>query len=321
MKTIYFRTRGGAKQGWGNIYRILLIYNLLKKNNRLLFIYEGNREVNQYLNQKKIKFLRLKEGISLKEEKKIISKLYKPDLTIIEMLECNFSRQKIYKNISKKLVVFDDILSKKYCADLLVCAQKKYNEKKHKNSLIGYEYYPLRKEFKKYINKQKNIKKKISNILICLGGSSYITAYKKLINFFKKKNYNVTFVFGNEKEKIVKNKVKIKKFNFIKTTDDIAKLLFNSDLAIVGGGYIKIEAAYMNTPMVVFPVQKHQQKLAKNFKKFCKAPYLPSPKNTRPKDIEKMIKFYNHNKRNEIHKILKRKFKKNKFYQVLRKII
>ena len=28
------------------------------------------------------------------------------------MLECNFSRQKIYKNISKKLVVFDDILSK-----------------------------------------------------------------------------------------------------------------------------------------------------------------------------------------------------------------
>ena len=321
MKTIYFRTRGGAKQGWGNIYRILLIYNLLKKNNRLLFIYEGNREVNQYLNQKKIKFLRLKEGISLKEEKKIISKLYKPDLTIIEMLECNFSRQKIYKKISKKLVVFDDILSKKYCADLLVCAQKKYNEKKYKNSLIGYEYYPLRKEFKKYINKQKNIKKKISNILICLGGSSYITAYKKLINFFKKKNYNVTFVFGNEKEKIVKNKVKIKKFNFIKTTDDIAKLLFNSDLAIVGGGYIKIEAAYMNTPMVVFPVQKHQQKLVKNFKKFCKAPYLPSPKNTRPKDIEKMIKFYNHNKRNEIHKILKRKFKKNKFYQVLRKII
>tara|TARA_B100001559_G_C16473524_1_gene610203 strand:+ start:863 stop:1828 length:966 start_codon:yes stop_codon:yes gene_type:complete len=321
LKTIYFRTRGGAKQGWGNIYRILLIYNLLKKNNRLLFIYEGNREVNQYLNQKKIKFLRLKEGISLKEEKKIISKLYKPDLTIIEMLECNFSRQKIYKNISKKLVVFDDILSKKYCADLLVCAQKKYNEKKHKNSLIGYEYYPLRKEFKKYLNKQKNIKKKISNILICLGGSSYITAYKKLINFFKKKNYNVTFVFGNEKEKIVKNKVKIKKFNFIKTTDDIAKLLFNSDLAIVGGGYIKIEAAYMNTPMVVFPVQKHQQKLVKNFKKFCKVPYLPSPKNTRPKDIEKMIKFYNHNKRNEIHKILKRKFKKNKFYQVLRKII
>ena len=44
------------------------------------------------------------------------------------MLECNFSRQKIYKNISKKLVVFDDILTKKYCADLLVCAQKKYDE-------------------------------------------------------------------------------------------------------------------------------------------------------------------------------------------------
>ena len=50
------------------------------------------------------------------------------------MLECNFSRQKIYKNISKKLVVLT--MSKKYCADLLVCAQKKYNEKKHKNSLI-----------------------------------------------------------------------------------------------------------------------------------------------------------------------------------------
>ena len=117
------------------------------------------------------------------------------------MLECNFSRQKIYKNISKKLVVFDDILSKKYCADLLVCAQKKYNEKKHKNSLIGYEYYPLRKEFKKYINKQKNIKKKISNILICLGGSSYITAYKKLINFFKKKIITSHLYLGTKKKR------------------------------------------------------------------------------------------------------------------------
>jgi spore coat polysaccharide biosynthesis predicted glycosyltransferase SpsG len=321
LKTIYFRTRGGSRQGWGNIYRLLLIYDFLKKKNKLLFIFEGNKEVSEFLKKKKIQFLRLKEGISIDEEKKIIFRLDKPNVTILEMLDCKYSRQKIYKNISKKLLVLDDVLKNKYCADLLVCAQKTYDKKKYINSLIGYDYYPLRKEFKKFINKQKIIQKKISNILICLGGSSYITAYKKLIEYFRTKNFNVTFVFGNEKSKIIKDELKIQKFNSLKTTNNLAKLIFYSDLAIVGGGYTKIEAAYMNTPMVVFPVQQHQQKLVENFKKFCSVPFLPLPKNTRSQDIEKIINFYNYKKRKKIYKILHKKFQNNKFDEILNYIV
>ena len=41
-------------------------------------------------------------------------------------------------------------------------------------------------------------------------------------------------------------------------------------MAIVGGGYIKIETAYVKTPMAVFPVQKHQMKLVKDFKNSAK---------------------------------------------------
>ena len=234
------------------------------------------------------------------------------------MLDCTFSRQKIYKNISKKLVVLDDILKQKYCADLLICGQKKYGEKKYSNRLVGYQYYPLRKEFERYLNKKKNIKKKISNILICLGGSSYKTAYKKLINYFKNKEFNITFVFGNEIDKVIKKDLKIKNFNFIKTTNNLPKLLFNSDMAIVGGGYIKIETAYVKTPMAVFPVQKHQMKLVKDFKKFCKIPFLPLPSNINYQDIKKIINFYNYKKRIEISNILRKKFKKNEFDNALK---
>ena len=74
MKKIYFRGRGGGKQGWGNIYRLITIHELVKKNYNCLFIFEGNNQVTNFIKEKKIKYLRLKENITIKEEETIINK-------------------------------------------------------------------------------------------------------------------------------------------------------------------------------------------------------------------------------------------------------
>ena len=145
MKKVYLRSRGGGKQGRGNIYRLITIYELIKKKYDCLFIFEGNQEVTNFVKEKKIKYLRLKENITISEEERIIEKLEKADLSIIEMLDCSYSRQKIYKKKSNKLIVFDDILKKRYCADQVISAQYKSKPKNIKNLRSGYEFYPLRK--------------------------------------------------------------------------------------------------------------------------------------------------------------------------------
>ncbi len=150
MQTIYFRTRGGDRQGWGNVIRLLSIYNFFSKKFKCLFIYEGNENVRRYIDKLNINSLKLKTNIKVFEEKKVIDKLKKSDFSIMEMLNCNFLRQKIYKDKSKKLIVIDDILKKKYCSDIVICGQKKYTKFSNLNLKSGYKYFPLRDDFKKY---------------------------------------------------------------------------------------------------------------------------------------------------------------------------
>ena len=44
-------------------------------------------------------------------------------------------------------------------------------------------------------------------------------------------------------------------------SNDIPKYIFEADLVIAGGGYTKLEAAYLKTPLLCLPVHRHQEKL------------------------------------------------------------
>jgi len=314
LKKIYFRGRGGGKQGWGNIYRLIAIHELVKKKYECFFIFEGNNQVANFIKEKKVKYLRLKENITISEEERIIEKLEKADLSIIEMLECSYARQKIYKKRSNKIIVFDDILKKKYCADKVISAQYKSRHKNVKNLLFGYEYYPLRKEFSKYLKKKKIVRKEIKKILVCLGGSSYSLGNKKMFNFLKNENYHTTIILGNEQKKLfIKKNTKAKNLLFKEKTNNLAKLIHESDLVIAGGGYVKIETAFLKTPMLVMPVQRHQLELVKDFKKYCSVPFTNYPTKLNNKIIKKNLEKYNHKFRTQMNKTLKSKFKINIF--------
>ena len=55
MKKYYLRTSAGGKLGWGNLYRILIIYNFLKKNKKNVCLHiKGNKDIYNFLKKKKL---------------------------------------------------------------------------------------------------------------------------------------------------------------------------------------------------------------------------------------------------------------------------
>ncbi len=270
MKKYYVRTSAGSKLGWGNLHRMIIIYDFLKQKKNDVYLHvQGNKSVFNYLNKKKINFLKIKNN-NYKKENEILKKKSLADISFIEVLKPSLRLQKIYKENSKKLVVFDDLLESKYNCDKLFCCQTKKNHKikNIKKIYNSYKYFPVKKNFNYFIKKKKVIKKKIKRVAVFLGGGDYAEVNLEIAKILNKIRLNATFLIGNENSKYIKKKLKKinKNFKLKINSKNIPKILFNSDLVICGGGYSKIEVAYLKTPLISICVQEHQNIIAKNFK-------------------------------------------------------
>lgn len=317
---IIFRCSAGGNHGWGNIKRLELIYNSLKKKIKFnyKFLVDSNVEVKKYLRKKNIKYI----SVSEKNEDKILSKFKNIDISIIELLHCSLKIQKKYKIISKKLIILDDITKRKYISDVLISCQKKYN-KIHKikecKFYNDYSFFPLTENFDKYIKRRKIINKEIKSIVVFIGGSNYIKSYIGLAKIFCKTNYKITFLIGYENSlKILREIKKISNEIDVKIdSNDIPKYIFEADLVIAGGGYTKLETAYLKTPLLCLPVHKHQEKLIKDFYNTFKL------KNKFKIKLNKTIIFnainiLSYRTRYEISNIFRKKFKINGVNKIIK---
>lgn len=286
---ISFRTNAGGENGWGNLIRLYNLYLYLykiKPDYNYLFIIEGDEEIFKYLSRKKIKFIKLKNKISIKNEKIILNKIKEKNYLICEMLDLSYARQLMYKKLYKKVIVFDDLINQKYAADYVICAQEWPSYKNIKISdkntkfLLGYDYFIFNKNYKKYneIRIKKKLKSKIKSIVVILGGSDYEIAYMKVAQALKKINKNIKILFIIGFSHIKKNKKTIKSIlpnaKIMSNVSDVSKYIYKADVAIVGGGYTKIEAAYLLTPSIIISVQWHQLLLANQFSKITKTLHL-----------------------------------------------
>ena len=226
----YLRCSAGGNEGWGNLFRLLIIreYLLKKLESKVILIINNNQKKKKFLTKKKINFLSLKKK-SLDFEKKKIDKLNKSDLTIIEKLNPSIKLQNIYMRKSNKVIVLDDILENKYKVDLLISCQKTFKKpsiSKKTKFYSGYEYFPFRSEFNSFFNKKKKIKKEIKNITIFLGGSSYEKFNYKVAQRIK--NYDGTrFILGGELDlKFKKKLLEINKtFKVLQLPKNLAEIL------------------------------------------------------------------------------------------------
>ncbi len=285
-KNIYFRSRGGSSQGWGNIFRLVSFaaYCRQKEQYSIIFLVEGPKEVSDYIKRHGFRVVELPEDISLAEESKVFSCYPKSDIIIVEMLDCNYLRQRMLKEHCSKLVVFDDLLDHIYCADFVVCGQAlpDYGNKEVSDPstqfFLGFDYFLCRPEFIPFTSKTRNYSESIKNVLISLGGGRYDVAYLKVAHALKefKETINPTFILGYAPHDRIREEIKkiLPSAIVYGGIGKIEEIFWQSDLAIVSGGYNKIEAAITATPALIIAVQWHQIPLACEFSKKTRMPYI-----------------------------------------------
>ena len=325
---ILFRSRGGKFYGWGNIARLaeiaLFFHN---KKHEVIFIYEGDKYVSEFLRKYKFKKIRLSENISFINEKNKLKNISKSSVVFMEMLELNIELQKLYKKKTKKFIILDDLLDKNYISDYVICCQNIKNIKnkvllnKDTKLLVGSNYFPFNNNFKISKHLKKKLNKKIDSILIFLGGGDYSPAYIKIANAIKKFRFKkITFILARSNYKDLKSIIKKidKRIVVQNGTSNAASEFYENDVAIVGGGYTKFEAAIMMTPCIVISTQWHQLELADNFEKDSFSCHLGHFSRISIKKISNSIK--NITKINNRLKILKN-YKRIVNYNGLEKIL
>ncbi|MCX5713485.1 MAG: hypothetical protein NT033_01460, partial [Candidatus Omnitrophica bacterium] len=140
--------------------------------------------------------------------------------------------------------------------------------------LSGRQYLLLGKEFMDLAGKKKIINRDVKKVFICFGGSDPGNISKKAINILKKydglSNLKVTLTLGHANIKTPYfKKANLRQYNIelrIGITD-VAKYLFDADLAIISGGTLMYEACALGIPSIIISQNKDQEKEAKFLEK------------------------------------------------------
>jgi len=171
---------------------------------------------------------------------------------------------------------------------------------------FGEKFMVLNPLFTEYNLKDKNVPRKLKNILISFGGSDPRGLTQWSLNMLHDvlKDYNVSVAAG----KGVKNQNEIKRcctnlgFQYIYNGENMAQLLYEADIAVISGGITLYEASTVGTPAMVIPQVEHQYKIGKRFERMGAAVCPVDEKNLERgkivKTLNKLIE--NHNLRRKM---------------------
>ncbi|HED66655.1 MAG TPA: hypothetical protein ENJ09_13995, partial [Planctomycetes bacterium] len=184
---IHFRTRGGPTQGWGNVYRLASFAEQCRQrgHGQPLFFAEGPETVASFLRNRGFDVVHLPDGIGIEEERRVLADHSHAEATFLEMLEATPELQRLHRESTNLLVVFDDLCDQVYEADLVVCGQGLPSHANQALSaegtefLVGYDYFLMRPEFLEKRDAARTIRPRLERVLVTLGGGRYDVGYLK----------------------------------------------------------------------------------------------------------------------------------------------
>lgn len=297
---LVFRTRGGPTHGWGHIYRLLTIAEAVRARGLTVraFLVEGPDQVADFVRKRGFEVVKLPDDVGLEAEEKALQPFKGVALFVAEFLDVTWWRQKLWKTIGRRLLVLDDLMDHRYCADVVICAQDlpAYGNiaiSETKRFLTGPQYFPFGPAFQKAHATPRIYPETARTALIAFGGGKYDIAYHKAARALAMvPQLETTVVLGPAGYDAIAADIKsmLPAAKILFGTEDMVGLLLAADIAIVSAGYLKLDAAVTATPALQIATQWHQIPLGDCMQSHHGMPTLGYMSFVTPDDIAEAVR-------------------------------
>lgn len=261
--TFVFRVDGGSsdknrprnEQGMGHISRSLVLAEYLKESGfKVVFLMKalpGRDKV------KKAGFDVCEINENELEEEQInraLEGLDNPYL-IIDKLDVSSEYVEAIKPYCKKIITADNKGSGAMCSDLNLYSLVEMPKGAEFNSISSPNLILLREGFLEFAKKEKIIKEKVEKVLVSMGGTDPTKTSLKVIKALRGIPYIEVWVVvghGFSFEREIEGAIGGNgKFKILKDVSNMQEILFDVDIAIIGGGVTVFESAFIGTPSIV----------------------------------------------------------------------
>jgi len=274
---ILFRADSSSDIGIGHVMRNLVLASLFPKSEITFASLDLAGNINHKIKQDGHN-LKILKSHSKEDLVKLVNKL-ECDLLIIDHYEIDKDYESYIKKNTKVSIMCMDDTYKKHSCDILLNHNIYADEKRYKNLvpkecklLCGSRYTLLRAEFHKEIKKLRHKNsKKTKKIFLSMGGTDHSNINIKILKTLKKfKNIEVNLVTtsANKNLNSLKRYVKNQKWiNLHIDSKKIAKLMRQSDFAIVSPSVSVNEVHFMKLPFIAIKTAANQTEMYKYLKR------------------------------------------------------
>lgn len=282
MSKIVIRADGGKDIGLGHVMRTLVLANELRVNNEVIFICRNSLgEPLKYLaGIEKIKSegfeIILVSERNLIDDIKVVQETLNADVLITDSYDVDEEYFVELKRKFKFTGYIDDVNICKLDVDFIInqninATNLEYEFKSIETTklFLGPQYCLLREEFRN--NNNYNIKDKVEDILITVGGMDNDSNTIKIIKEIQHLDCNIHVVIGSAFDDTIIKKIEIiekedKKIKSYKNAN-MALLMKQADIAISATGSTVYELAAMKVPTVGIIVAENQIEICNEMNK------------------------------------------------------
>lgn len=246
---ILFKTKGGHKEGMGDITSSLAVARELRKaGSEVSFLINNNKNVINSVSDDRFVF-EICEG-STEIENYIKGKRF--DIVVLSQLNTPAAEALLFKRISGMLVSIEDTGESAKLADL------RFNILyPARGAITGFEYIPLAETFQRKHGLLRIINDRVINVMVSQGGSDTFGFTPKIIKALSGLSEEIAvnvvigpnFLHNYQLDKALSSAKRI--FNIIKGNNDISDIMREADIAISAGGNTLFELACLGVPAIV----------------------------------------------------------------------
>ena len=267
-KNILFRADSSSSIGTGHIMRDLVLASYYKEANVIFAVQDLEGNINHKIEEAGYDIVILQNN-NFEDMNKLIQE-YSIDMVVIDHydIDYNFEKQLKIANDFLTLMVLDDTYQKHHC-DILLNHNIGADEKRYKDLVpqycklkCGSEYTLIREEFHAYKNRPK-IRNTVPTVFIAMGGCDSQNINHKIIETLKNiDNIHMIVVttIANKNIDVLQSTIKYhSNMELYVNSNEIAKLMYKSDLAIIAPSVIVHEVLYLDIPFVAIKSAKNQE--------------------------------------------------------------